>query len=136
MASAYCARADIEAIYGTTNVATWGDLDADGDTDKITARITWAIESASNELEDRLRGGPLEVPISPVPQTILELTAYLAGVILYEARGVTDFESETGTPYHRLQWHRDRVDKVITQILSGQRKMSGSTHPEVPHVVK
>ena len=131
----YCARADVEAIYGVTNVSKWGDLDSDQDAGKITARITWAIQSASNELEDRLRGGPLSVPFSPVPQTIKETTAYLAGVILYEFRGITDM-TEEGEPQHRLHWHRERVDTVISQILAGQRKFAGSTHPEVPHVVK
>lgn len=136
--SSYCARADVEQIHGVSNVEKWADLDNDGDAAKITARITAMIGYASEELDDRLRDGPYDVPFSSGLTTITYLSALLAGVLLYEARGVQDFESETGTPYHRLQWHRSRVDQMVNQILSGQRQLNATkrTQSGIPFTVK
>jgi len=135
MASAYCVRADIEQMFGPVNVTKWADLDNDRDADKIAARIAAMIDDASNEIDDRLRGGSYEIPFGTAPKTVQLLAARLAGVLLYEARGVEDFESETGKPYHRLQWHRDRVDRVLSQIRSGARRLLAETiayHNEAP----
>lgn len=135
--SAYCDRTDIETIYGVSNVQKWADLDNDGDAAKITARIIAMIGYASEEIDDRLRDGPYEVPFSSALTTITYLSGLLAGALLYEARGVQDFESETGTPYHRLQWHRNRVDQVLNQILNGQRKLNATkrTQSGIPFTV-
>ena len=54
--STYCVRADVEAVYGTGNVAKWADLNNNGSAGEITARIAWAITAASNEIDDMLRG--------------------------------------------------------------------------------
>ncbi len=136
--SAYCARADIEQIFGTSNVEKWADLDDDADATKITARITAMIAEASEDIDDQLRGGRYELPFPSGTMTITTLAARLAGVLLYEARGVRDFESETGTPYHRLQWHRNRVEQVIKEIQSGQRILNAqrTEQSDVPFLVK
>jgi hypothetical protein len=96
------------------------------------------IAEASEEIDDRLRGSKYDVPFASGTVTITKLVARLAGVLLYESRGVQDFESETGIPYHRLQWHRARVEQVIQEILAGQRTLdaSKSAQPQVPFTVK
>lgn len=139
MASAYCTREDIEQVFGRTNVTKSADLDDNGNAEEIAARITAMIVAASNEVDDRLRGGPYRVPITQTCETIKFLTAHLAGVMLYEARGVQDFDTTTGLPYHRLHWHRTHVDTILTQIRSGVRRLDIETverHTQSPSVVK
>jgi len=139
MASSYCARADIEQIFGRTNVTKSADLDNNDDAEAIAARIDAMIAAASNEINDRLRGGPYRVPITQICETIKLLTAHLAGVMLYEARGIQDFDATSGLPYHRLHWHRTHVDTVLVQIRSGVRRLDIETieqHTQSPSVVK
>ena len=134
---AYCIRSDVESAYGPNNVATWADLNNNGEASEITARIAWAIDRASNELNDRLRGGIYNIPFGSAPMTIRDLTAELAGVLLYESRGVTDFNPDTGAPYHKLQWHREHVKETIQDIRAGIIRLNVTTnHPKVPTVAK
>ena len=111
----YCTRSDINDIFGTTNVTTWADLDNDSDGDVITARVARSIAWATTEINDRLRGGPYEIPLpSTVAATITDLCATLAGVWLYRSRGVDD-ESEID----KYKWHWDRAEKTLTELRSG-----------------
>jgi phage gp36-like protein len=120
---AYCVRADIEAIYGKIEVTKWADLDNDGDTASITVRITNAIARADAQIDDTLRDGPYTVPFTTVPQTIADLSAYLAGVLLYEARGTRDFDPETNLPQHRLHWQRRHVADQLAAIRGASLKL-------------
>jgi len=124
---AYSAKANVEQLYGPDNVASWADLDNDEDVDKIAARIAAAILYADAEIDDILRGGPYALPLanseSTTPTSVVGLSATLAGVWLYERRGVEDFDEESGRPYHRLAWaKKDAYDK-LKEILSNKRKI-------------
>ena len=120
----YAARENIEAIFGKANVATWADLDADGDGTTITARINAALEYGADYIDRRLRDTRYEVPLSMSsgsgPRTIIDLNARLAGLWLYESRGIEDTDPETGRPLHRLHWHRREVDRTLDRIAAGQ----------------
>lgn len=117
---AYSDRDDVEMIFGATNVAKWADLDNDEDDGKIDARVEWACEEATDRIDGRLRGGPYEVPFdgSSVPRTIVTLSARLAGVLLYDGRGVTDEEAED-----RVTPHRKLVETGIAEILAGKVRL-------------
>jgi phage gp36-like protein len=117
----YCVRADIEAVFGSTNVERWADLNNDGNATEITARIVRAIQIAEAEVNDRLRGGPYSLPFSTVPVAIENLTASLAGVWLYESRGVEDTDPH-GNAVHRLTWHKKNAQRMITEIHAGLRR--------------
>lgn len=132
----YCTRADIEQFYGRENVQKWAELDGDKNSTNIATRISDAISHASNDIDDGLRGGPYTVPFADtIPLTILDLARRLAGVRLYESRGIQDFEAETGSPVHRLAWHASYVRKMLAEIKSGKRRLDiaqrYSTRPQV-----
>ena len=140
----YCERSDVEAVYGLSNVAKWADLDNDGDTEKIEARITKALAWAQEEIDSYFRGGRYALPLvkdDDPPMIILDVAAELAGVWLYENRGVVDFSPESGQPVHRLSWNRKRAYAKIKEIVSGQRvidadpAVEGSDDP-VPKAVR
>ena len=123
----YCVRSDVEAIFGTANVAVWADLNSNKIAAEITARISNAIDWATSEVNDLLRGGPYSLPVvstdGTVPKSIVDTAAMLAGVWLYESRGIVDYNSE-GKAEHRLQHQRNRAYDNIRQIHAGQRKLN------------
>ncbi len=125
--STYCTRANIEAVYGPTNVAKWADLDADENASNITARITLAISVASEEIDDFVRLTQYTIPLATAaaetPVTITNLAATLAGIWLYEARGSQDFDPKTGAPYHRLAFKLEETKQFLEQLRTGDRKI-------------
>ncbi|HQU42388.1 MAG TPA: DUF1320 family protein [Pirellulales bacterium] len=129
MTTYYCQRSDIEAVFGPANVAKWADIENNGDPVAIAARVASAIAWATEEINDKLRGGPYVIPLAggtvgpALPVTVVDLSANLAGVWLYESRGVQDFSEETGTPYHRLQWNRKRSYDALAEIRANKRQI-------------
>lgn len=135
----YCAKADIEAQFGPRNVEKWADIDNDGDADHIAARIAWAIATADGEIDDRLRGSFYYVPIvgyDGVPQAIKSMSVARAGVLLYDSRGIQDFDPDSGRALHRLEFFVKSFEVTVNGILSGRRKLNAvltvtSRAPEV-----
>lgn len=132
---AYSVRADIETVYGKIEVAKWADLDGDGVADDIASRITNAITRADAQIDDTLRGGPYTVPFTTVPQIIADISAKLAGVLLYEPRGVRDFDPDTDRPQHRLHWQRRSVENDLQSIKNGRMRLSvaATVHTDVSY---
>jgi hypothetical protein len=139
---AYSVRADIENTFGAANVSKWADLDNTGDETIIAARIAWAIASADGEIDDKLRGKAYVVPIvgmsGTTPRGIIDLSARYAGVLLYESRGIQEYDPNTGAPAHRLAWHRDNVERILYEIVTGKRKLDAALQitDSSPAVVK
>lgn len=127
---AYCEKQDVYDMFGQVNVSKWADLDNDKDSEKIDARIDRAINWGESEVESLLRRSVYDLPITnvqdEVPAEITHITASLAGVYLYENRGIQDFNPETGQVVHRLAYIKDRAMKMIRQILAGQRDLDAT----------
>ena len=125
--STYCARSNIEAVFGVTNIADWADLDNDLDATKITARITVAISVVSAEIDDIFRRTSYKVPLinesDNTPTTIENLSATMAGLWLYEAGGGVNDVDNNGQPIHRLSDMRNWVSNMIKEIAEGRRKV-------------
>jgi phage gp36-like protein len=126
---AYCVEADLNNMYGANNVQTWADLDGDEDAGKIAARIAAAIVVADDEIDSYMRGGPYPLPLaddaSATPKLVTDISAKLAGVWLYESRGVQDISPE-GDPVHRLQWQRKRAYQVMRELKAGVLRLDDS----------
>ena len=121
----YAGRNDIEQIYGVENILKWADLDNDADATKIADRVLWALELSHSRLNDLLRGGPYAIPFTTgtLVHTVVNLQAMLAGVIFYEARGVVDFNAETGVAQHRLHFQKAQVEKDLKIIMAGVKPL-------------
>jgi len=119
----YCEQADIEDLFGAVNVAKWADLDNDIDATKIAARVARGIAVASAKVDDHLRGGPYALPITGDSTTLVNLAAMLAGVWLYESRGVQDYSPDGGFPVHRLRWFSEQADTTIKMLRAGTLRL-------------
>jgi len=116
----YCEDADVDKVFGASNVTVWADVDNDQDADKMTARKLWARTVASDEVDDILtRPGtymaPLKNQAGTVPNSIIHIAAVLSGGWLYEWMGIQDVDS-AGNPIHRLtpllKWARDKLERI------------------------
>ena len=120
----YCIRADVEQIYGATNVANFADLDRDGSSVKIAARITAAIVTASAIVDDYGRATNYRIPYTTdagaVPTTIIDVTARLTGLLLYEPLGADGF-SPDGKANHKYYYQREMLNQFWADIHAGRR---------------
>lgn len=116
----YSEQGDIEAIYGANNVNKWADINNDGNTTDITARILWANKVAYFHINQKLLNGPYTIPFTTVfPVMIVDISARYAGFRLYESRGIDDnLEDED----HMLVQHADRVEQDLRSIMGGTLK--------------
>ena len=123
----YSVRSNVESVYGVNNVFKWADLDSDENAGSITARITRAIVVADDMIDNVLRVAHYTIPIAnaagTVPVTIVELSAVMAGLWLYEARGSQDFDQDTGVPFHRLAWRERWAKETLKQIERQEFKL-------------
>lgn len=134
---AYATRTNLENLFGLSNVTKWADIEGDGVAATITARITLALDNADTEINDRLRDGRYAIPIvsNPLPLGLVDTAARLAGVWLYESRGVVDMDLDTGRPIHKLQWHAKRAENWIKKVKTGVLKLSEATTVSFPEIV-
>lgn len=122
----YCTRANLEIIYGEVNIRTWADLDNNRDHDKIEERIEYACETATEELNSALAEGKYEVPFTTPPKLVVFLAALEAGVILFEARLVTD----SSPPRDQVARQKKKYRKMLQKIKAGQIRLLDSLSGE------
>ena len=124
---AYVAKANIENVFGKDNVARWSNLD--GEVGADAARITLAIETAEEDVENRFRDGRYAVPFSPTTsKTIRNWCARLAGIWLFENRPAFNKSENQKEGFQDL---KDDIASEIEAYTSGQRKLSCTLADEV-----
>ena len=127
--TAYIDRNDIEIVFGEQNVARWADLDGDSDWRKINARIQYAIETASSELEDVLRGRRYVFPLTP-SKTLKDLVARMAALKLYDGREIIDGDPTSD----KLSLVRSGVEVMLGRLRHGEITLEGATTTSIPEV--
>lgn len=130
---AYAVRADIEKRFGRTAVEKWASMEGTTSRADVAVKIATALVDAETEVNDALRGGPYAIPFTTVPRRITQETARLAGVILYEARGV-ELEDESDDA-ETIANHRKQIMDTLRGIKHGNTQLSVAVafkvHPEV-----
>ncbi len=133
---AYIVRADIEDIFEQENVKTWADLNNDGVSVNITARIATALTYGEDIVNDALRGGVFTIPfVEPVVSTITRITATLAGIWLYEQRGTADIDPDTDEPRHMFSGKKKEAMRELKEIHDGVTRLDLAHTCLVPAVV-
>jgi hypothetical protein len=119
-----CSRADVESVFGATNVQKWADVDNCGDPTVIARRIDWSIAWATNELQDMLRDGPYVVDPLPVTAaaTWVPLAAMLAGWMLSNPRVGED--TVDSAVQRKNSWALKHVQETVHEIKTGLRRIN------------
>lgn len=127
---AYSVRTDLNNVFGKNNIDAWADLDGNEDGPTITARIDAAIVTADDMVDSFMRNGPYTLPLknqaAQTPIIIRDVSSKLAGVWLYEARGVLDMTPD-GAPMHRLQWHKKSAMEILRKLVAGILRLDNVT---------
>lgn len=134
----YISQSDVENVFGTYNIARYSQLDNESEAADVS-RITTAIAYAEEEVENCFRGGEYIIPFSgTVPKVVVNWCARLAGIWLFDNRGVGKVK-DGDDEGHKFSRMKRQVFKDITKYTSGQRRMSvGSnvgSQPSGPMVV-
>lgn len=125
----YCTVTDLNNAFGSTNVTKWADVNNTLVQADIDARIEWAIANADDYLNSKLRKSRYQFPLaddSDIPPILARMSAYYAGVLLYESRGVTDVGPD-GKTQHALTAQKNSVDEFIRDIHSRRLELVGVT---------
>jgi phage gp36-like protein len=137
---AYCARADIEAIFGVANVARWSNLDNTSSA-ADASRIAAAIADADAAIDLRFRGSKYAVPVVATTTDgvalLTAIAARLAGAWLYSHRGIND--ADKGAPAADLviaqrDWATKQIRLVLTGAIQLEANAATGYHPTCPVV--
>jgi len=128
MTATYSTNQDLYLVFGQSNIKKWADVDNDRVYGNIEARLDWARAQAYDEINSKLAESLYQFPLKgpDYPLIIVRMEASLAGVLLYESRGVTDVDAQ-GRAQHALQWHRTFVERCIRDIFARRLVLQGAT---------
>lgn len=133
---AYITQTDIENIFGISNVRKWSQLDND-QAASDNPRIARAIVVADSEIDDIFRVTQYTVPLTAVSGTlelVKDWAAKLAGVWIYECRGLQDDDEEG----NKLTKIKEAVHSQMNDYVAGKRTLNAvlkNTSPSAPVVV-
>jgi len=109
---AYSAEADVDRIFGSTNVDDWLDLDRDGSAD--TGQLTWAIAKADRLIDSRMKRSRYRVPVvdasGSTPSEITDISAALAGGYAYENQQGENEDDEVKAVVDK---HKEMLEAIV-----------------------
>jgi len=99
----YCTQKQLESRFDADKINGWAD--------NVPARITSALQDATNEVDGYLESGGYKLPLSAVPDLLINYTASLAAYLLLSASGIAQ-EDWDKTILDRSKTARDYLKKV------------------------
>lgn len=125
----YADRDRINLVFGKQNIDKWSDANNTGIDAERISRINWALQRATDYIDEKLRRTHYSIPFAAIPNSIVDLTATYAGYFLYIfPRGIVDSDDPI------LAFKQD-ADDQLARILSGQliidSVISGNNSPDV-----
>jgi len=123
MASTYCTISDIQNIFGIANTLAWSDIENTGSLN--STRNTQAIAVAGDRIDDVARVLNYKIPLADVsgstPTSVTDIAATIAGIWLYNPRGLQDYDPKSGDYTHRLmlmeRWYKEWLEDLRTQRI-------------------
>lgn len=124
----YTDSTKVSARFGVDNLHLW--LCAVGDDQEepvdYAVRAWQFIDEAEKEIDRRVNGYFVDTEYglnnAVVPSVIVDIATKLAGIKMYEWRGVDDVDPDTNQRQHRLRAEQRDVDKTIKKIAMGEIK--------------
>ena len=121
---AYFAQSDMEAIYGTYNIATWGNFTPNA-TSTDSTRISTCIAQVGASIDAYMAQGPYQVPLvssadgTSTPIIIVQYAAYLGGYWLWDTRNLNKVKEEVA----EMKRKRDYAMQGLMQIIHGRMQI-------------
>lgn len=115
-------RTDLDNVFGSRNVDLWADLNNDNSPTEIAARVTWALNLATEFVKAKFRSSAYDWD-DVVDDAIVEhIVAVKAGLFLYANRAVSD-EEEKANPMRR---HEKMLDDWFKDLSANKVSLSAS----------
>ena len=129
----YTNSARISERFGVDNMHIWLSYQVDerDDPTDLAMRAWRFIDMAERELDDMMaspyvrKGGFSVDDDYEIPELVIDMATDLAGIKMYEARGV-DATDEDGQPPHRLSKIKKELMDKCKRIRLGTTRLSGS----------
>jgi len=126
----YTDSSRIEQKFGADNLHLWLALDDSDEPVDYSFREWSLISDAERYIDERLKGSFIGGAFTDtIPGVITQLATELAGVLMYENRGVIDTNAITGQAEHKYRFIRNRVEDQLRQIKYGKLLISDTLTP-------
>jgi hypothetical protein len=109
-------RADLNNIFGALNITKWADMSNNRNEAEISARVTYAINLAVEDVKARLRLLPYDIDVAIELPLVQHHVVLRAGDILYSPRAVNDEDPEKDL----MKVHRKNFIDFFKQLSAGQ----------------
>jgi hypothetical protein len=106
-------RKTLELTFGRDNISKWADLDNHGDDADIELRIDHALSWAASHFDSMLKG----MPTPPSSIVVDDVKLRLAGIWLYESRGITEQDATRSPIAHHRKYCYDWIDGYIKSVI-------------------
>ncbi len=121
--------------WGRQNIRKWADLENHDEASYIDGRIAWALGKADTTINSRLAEARYVIPFAePYDDLIVDLANRIAGLRLYDARGITDSDDD----FDDFRNEREAIEDTLMKIIRGQmhvrtaeRKANQTSVPKV-----
>lgn len=106
-------RKTLELTFGRDNIFKWADLDNNGDDADVELRIAHALSWAQSHFDSLLKG----VPAPPSSVSVDDVVLKLAGIWLYESRGIAEQDADKSPIAHHRKYCYNWVDAYIKSVI-------------------
>ena len=133
----YTDSTKVELQFGAENIHKWVGLDNGDEAVDYAMREYQCIVDAESEVDRLVQGHYIREAFGTgseeeIPSIITRVATMLAGCLMYEARGATDFNDITGDLIHKYAAHRRNAEKILKNIKMGRTKLPQSYGASVP----
>lgn len=135
----YATLAGMQRRFGAVSINKWAAVNGEGDPLATANAIQEAVNYADAYIDSALMESVYTPPFpsatqDEVPTLIKQLANTLAGVHLYEAQGVVDFNQADGQPQHRFSYAHKYVVRQLGMIKNGLLRLvlDDGTPLEIP----
>lgn len=128
----YCNKEDLFIRFGKTNIVEYADVENTQQDDIIDERIEWAIEQATEEINERLRESPYSFPLQDdIPLSIKKVCSEISTIYLYDSRRINDSDDAID----ELNAIRTAIEEYFRLVCGGKRILSLKKNDNIPFVV-
>lgn len=124
----YISTTDMVNLFGESNITTWADLENNGDTDVMTARLTEAIEFGEGSVEDAFRQSRVTVPFTVTGNSLTVLKTFMVAYAVSWLRNSRPLSLKTtyGEETDHVSVMLESLNTLMWEYQSGRRIFEGA----------